>query len=154
MPDPPTQDGHVYSTVFVPTSTDFSQPHRYGALWVPATPTTQGYYKSYFDGVQTGSTLYWNYNDPAKPFPPPPVYGVTAMSGMDQRHMYLILGTGIDQPMTVQSVSVWQASSANNLVYGSVVSSGAAAVGALPSSNFSNFFSKVWAYFSWLLHIF
>jgi hypothetical protein len=39
------------------------------------------------------------------------------MSGMDTHHMILILGTGTDQPMTVQSVKVWQASAANNLVY-------------------------------------
>jgi hypothetical protein len=37
------------------------------------------------------------------------------MSVMDQRHMALILRTGTDQPMTAHSVSVWQASSADNL---------------------------------------
>jgi hypothetical protein len=100
--------------VAVPTGTDFSKPHRYGCLWVPATPTTRGYLKFYFDGVQTASpTFYWNYYDPASP--PPPVNGSTAMSVMDQRHLALILGTGTDQPMTVQSVSAWQGSSANNL---------------------------------------
>jgi hypothetical protein len=118
-------------TVPVPVGTDFSQPHRYGCLWVPATPTTLGYLQFFFDGVQTASpTYYWKYNDPANPFPPVPVNGVgpppnnstagtpgTAMSGMDTHHMILILGTGTDQPMTVQSVKVWQASAANNLVY-------------------------------------
>jgi hypothetical protein len=102
-------------SVKVSTGTNFAAPQTYGCLWVPATPTTEGYLKFYFNGVQTGSTFHWSYDDPAHPFPPPPVNNSTAMSGMDQRHMFMILGTGTDQPMTVQSVSVWQASSANNL---------------------------------------
>ena len=65
--------------------------------------------------MQTGQTFYWNYNDPANPYPPPPQNNATAMSGMDQRHLFMILGTGTTQPMSVQSVSVWQTSSANNL---------------------------------------
>jgi hypothetical protein len=106
-------------SILIPNGTDFSQFHKVGCLWVPATPSTQGYLKFYFDDVQTGSpTFYWNYYDPndASTYPaPPPVNGSTAMSGMDWRHMLLILGTGTNQPMTVQSVSVWQASDANNL---------------------------------------
>jgi hypothetical protein len=106
-------------SVLVPTGTDFSQYHKYGCLWVPATPSTQGYLKFYFDDVQTDSpTFYWNYYDPndISTYPAaPPLNGSTAMSGMDWRHMLLILGTGTTQPMTVQSVSVWQASGANNL---------------------------------------
>jgi hypothetical protein len=99
-------------SVLAPAGTNFAQPQTYGCLWVPATPTSQGYLKFYLNGVQTGQTFVWNYNDPANPFPPPPVNNQTAMSGMDQRHLALILGTGTDQPMTVYSVSVWQASSA------------------------------------------
>jgi hypothetical protein len=104
--------------VLVPKGTDFSRYHKYGCLWVPATPSTQGYLKFYFDDVQTGATFYWNYYDPnhVSTYPAaPPVNGSTAMSGMDWRHMLLILGTGTYQPMTVRSVSVWQASGANNL---------------------------------------
>jgi len=82
---------------------------------VPATPSTQGYLKFWFDGVENGATLYWNYNNPNNPFPPPPVANQTMMSGLDARHVFLILGTGTDQPMTVKSVTVWQASGANNL---------------------------------------
>jgi hypothetical protein len=111
--------GGSAGSVLVPARTDFSQFHKYGCLWVPATPSTQGYLKFYFDDVQTDSpTFYWNYYDPkdVSNYPaPPPVNGSTAMSGMDWRHMVLILGTGTNQPMTVQSVSVWQASGANNL---------------------------------------
>jgi hypothetical protein len=104
-------------SVPVAVGTDFSKPHRYGCLWVPATPTTQGYLKFYFDGVQTASpTFYWNYWDPANPnVPAPSSANHSAMSIIDQRHMALILGTGTEQPMTVYAVSVWQASTANNI---------------------------------------
>jgi hypothetical protein len=102
-------------SVLVPAGTKFSEPQTYGCLWVPATPTTRGYLKFYFNGVQTGATFYWNYNDPAHPFPPVPANNFTAMSGMDQRHLFLILGTGTSQPMTVRGVSVWQTTGAGNL---------------------------------------
>jgi hypothetical protein len=107
--------GGSAGSVLIDVGTDFSQYHKYGCLWVPATPNTQGYLKFYFDGTQVGQTFYWNYNNPANPYPPPPLNNATAMSGMDQRHLFMMLGTGTSQPMTVQSVSVWQASAANNL---------------------------------------
>jgi hypothetical protein len=115
LPNPYTQIPGVLGGVLVPAGTNFASYHKYGCLWVPATPSTQGYLKFYFDGVQVGETFVWNYNDPANPFPPAPVNNATSMSGMDQRHLALILGTGTDQPMTVQAVSVWQASSAENV---------------------------------------
>ena len=62
-----------------------------------------------------GSDFLSELQRPAKPYPPPPQNNATAMSGMDQRHLFMILGTGTTQPMSVQSVSVWQTSSANNL---------------------------------------
>jgi hypothetical protein len=111
----PYTGGGGNGDVKVPTSTNFAEYHTYACLWVPATPSTQGYLKFYFDGEQNGGTLYWNYDNPNNPFPPPPQNNASAMSGMDARHMMLILGTGTDQPMTVKSVTVWQASGANNL---------------------------------------
>jgi hypothetical protein len=108
----------VAGSVLVPKGTDFAQYHKYALLWVPATPSTQGYLKFYFDDVQTGATFYWDYynpNDPSTYPAAPPVNGSTAMSGMDWRHMLLILGTGTTQPVTVQSLTVWQASATNNL---------------------------------------
>lgn len=114
--NPVQQVSRTPGSVLVPSGTNFALPHKYGCLWVPATPATPGYLKFYFDGMQTGATFYWNYNDPANPFPPPPVNNSTAMSGMDSRHMMMILGTGTTQPMTVYGVSVWQKSATNNLV--------------------------------------
>ena len=35
---------------------------------------------------------------------------------LDQLHMVLLLGTGVNQPLSVQSVKVWQTSAAKNLV--------------------------------------
>ncbi len=98
----------------LPAGTDVTQPHTYGFLWVPATATTQGYAKWFFDGVQVGRyCLTWYQYNPAALSPP--VDGSTAYSVMDTRHLYLILGTGPSNPMTVYSASVWQNSSANDI---------------------------------------
>jgi hypothetical protein len=121
--NPYTQIPGVTGGALVPTGTDFSKPHKYGLLWVPATgygdsTVTKGYLKFFFDGVQVGGTFTWNYYDPSlvSSYPGfPPVNGDSAMSGMDWRHMALILGTGTAQPMTVYGVSVWQPSDAQNL---------------------------------------
>jgi hypothetical protein len=122
--NPTSQYGHnVVGSLMVPAGTDFSQPHKYGTLWVPATgsgqnTTTQGYLQNYFDGVPLGPKYFWDYHDPNAPgYPAPaPAVGSTAMSGMDWRHMFLILGTEPEHPMTVYSVKVWQASASDNLV--------------------------------------
>lgn len=95
-----------------PTNTDFTQYHRYGFLWVPATATTEGYARAYFDGEPIGTDVRWTQY--SSQFPTPNgqswAYGV-----MDQQHLVLIFGTGLNEPMTVESVNVWQTSSANNL---------------------------------------
>ena len=97
----------------VPVGTDFSRPHKYGALWVPATAALQGYVQFYFDGEQVASTQAWHRHNPISP--PPPVLGLNAFSIVDARHLALLLGTGPNSPLTVYSVSVWQASSADNI---------------------------------------
>ena len=81
----PQVDGGSSGSTPVPVGTDFSKPHKYAMLWVPATGSgqttyTQGYLKFYFDGVQIAGGLadspvnpydgkarpcYWNYHDPA-----------------------------------------------------------------------------------------
>jgi hypothetical protein len=76
---------------------------------------TQGYQKFYFDGVQVGTTLFWDQWSSSNP--PPPVQGSSAYSVLDTRHVAFIFGIGNPaRPVTVYSLSVWQASSANNLV--------------------------------------
>jgi hypothetical protein len=100
---------------------NWSNMNKYGMLWVPATATTQGYIKFFYNDVQVGTTGYWNQYDIANP-PPPNASStgsspLSAGSVLDLRHLALILGTNSQAPMTVQSVSVWQASSANNITH-------------------------------------
>jgi hypothetical protein len=100
--------------ISVPAGFDWSQPHKYGFLWVPATATSRGYAQMYLDRVQVGPTVYWDQYDPAAALPPPPVNGSTTVSVLDTRHLALIFNTDPHNPMTVYAVSVWQASAANN----------------------------------------
>jgi hypothetical protein len=92
---------------------NWSDPHKYGYLWVPATATSKGYAMTFMDDVQISATIYWDQYDPEAP--PPPQVGTTAFSVLDSRHLILIVGTGSHNPMTVETVTVWQASDAENL---------------------------------------
>lgn len=97
----------------VPHDTDFSYYHRYGFLWVPAKPDRRGYVKFYFDRKQVGPTRYWTlYEDQ----PPPPQGQPWAFGYLDQQHIFLILSSGLGQPMTVKSVDVWQKDNQSNLM--------------------------------------
>lgn len=86
---------------------------------MPASATQAGYAKWFFNDVQVGNTITWNKYDSSSP-PPPSEANGTAYSVLDTRHLALILGgpglndAGITN--TVESVSVGQASAANNLV--------------------------------------
>ena len=97
----------------VPTSTNFSQYHKYGLLWIPATSTRSGSLTYYFDGVQMGPTTSYSQYSSQSPVPTtstPWTFGI-----VDKQHLVLILGTGASTPMRVQSVTVWQASAVNNM---------------------------------------
>jgi len=95
-----------------PEGTDFTQYHHFGFLWVPATDATPGYVRFYFDGQSMGPDRQWSkfVNQP-----PPPTNQPWAFGRLDQQHLVLILGTGPNEPMTIRSVNVWQASTSNNL---------------------------------------
>ena len=95
-----------------PLGTDFTQYHHFGFLWVPATGTSQGYARFYFDGQVMGADRRWTVFDTQ---PPPPTNQPWAFGRLDQEHLVLILGTGPNEPMSVRSVNVWQASGSNNL---------------------------------------
>jgi len=108
------QDVRAYSQpVKVANGFNWSDSHKYGYLWVPATAATKGYAMAFLDGVQMGPTIYWDQYDPQAP--PPPKVGTTAFSVLDSRHLVLVLNTGTHNPMTVESVTVWQASNSENL---------------------------------------
>jgi hypothetical protein len=95
-----------------PQGTDFTQYHRFGFLWVPATDAVTGYARFLFDGQMVGPERRWTkYSNQ----PPPPVDQPWAFGWLDQEHLILILGTGPGEPMTVRSVNVWQASALQNL---------------------------------------
>jgi len=100
----------------VPRGTDFTKPHKYGCLWVPATPTTKGYAHYYFDGQPTTDKVTWSFYDGKNPPPPPMTKDSPWAFGIfDCQHLALVLGTGQNQPMTVYSVDVWQASTKDNV---------------------------------------
>jgi hypothetical protein len=95
----------------VPIDTDFTRYHRYGFLWVPATATRDGYAEHYFDGRRVGGRIAWRqYTNQAPPPRPPWMFSI-----IDHNHLVLILGTDLNEPMTVQSVNVWQTSDAQNM---------------------------------------
>jgi len=97
----------------VPTTTKFSQYHKYGLLWIPATATKKGSLTYYFDGVQVGPKT--NYSEFTNQPPVPTTATPWTFGVIDKQHMVLILGTGASTPMHVYSVKVWQASAANNM---------------------------------------
>ena len=95
----------------VPTDIDFTQYHRYGFSWVPATASTKGYAQYYFDGQRLGQTTVWSqYTNQLPPPRSPWRFGV-----IDTNHLVLILGTGLKMPMTIKSVDVWQATDQFNI---------------------------------------
>jgi hypothetical protein len=103
-----------YGSPASPAGADYTKPNTYGFLWVPATATSQGYAKYYFNGVQIGRTVMWKLYDPtAKPVPS--TSDGSAFSVLDTLHLALILGVGTTTPSTVYNVQVWQKSAAKNI---------------------------------------
>jgi hypothetical protein len=78
---------------------NFSQKHKYGFLHVPATDTSDGYVKNYFDGQQVGDTYTWSKHTGQ---------GSPLFSIMDLQHFLFIFGTGTANPLTVYSFRAWQ----------------------------------------------
>jgi hypothetical protein len=98
-----------------PAGTDWSQFHRIGLLWVPATASRPGTLAYYLDGRQLGPAFHFERYTGSET---PPVrkdapwrFGV-----IDQQHLVLIFGAGPDAQLRVKSVAVWQRSAAQNLV--------------------------------------
>ena len=95
----------------------FTTPNKYGYLWIPATPGVNGSGSGtfFFNGqaVQYG-TITWNPYDCSNvnDYVGNPNY--SPFSVLDCQHPALIFSTGLNVPMTVHSVDVWQASTANN----------------------------------------
>lgn len=97
----------------------FSTYQRYGFLVTPATASTTGSVLNYLNDVQVNyaagaPNAIWTLYNPANG--PPPVLGSTAGSLIDTLGMVLIMGTDASSPMTIISVSVWQASGNSNII--------------------------------------
>lgn len=93
---------------------DPSGYNQYGALWIPATGSTQGSVAWFFNRVQVGTTYLYNQFNAAAPIPP--TAGDQLFAIADLQHFPLILGSSsTTYPLTVLSASVWQTSSANNI---------------------------------------
>jgi hypothetical protein len=130
--EPDVSTNESGSTFTLPAGTDFTKPNTYGGLWVPATSTTQGFIKWYFNGQQIGNTIYWDQYNPNLAPPPvdlnqppnPPGAGSSAYSRIDACQLAFILGNanvlnGVT-PSNVQvfSLEVWQGPGANNVAIG------------------------------------
>lgn len=95
----------------VPPGFDHAQPNQYGTLWVPATPTSRGYAKWFFNRVHIPALdINWSMLDVNKAPPP------TDQSATDRNHQNLLLGTGAGNPMRVIACEVFQASEAGNII--------------------------------------
>jgi hypothetical protein len=107
------QNTYASKILNVPANTDFSAYHNYGMIWVPATDSGDGYVQWYFDDEPIGQPVTWAQFSQQSPN----LTSVDMDFGIiDLQHFVVILGTGVRYPMTVSAVSVWQKSSASNLV--------------------------------------
>jgi hypothetical protein len=92
----------------------FGATNKYGALYVPATATTKGYMQAYFNGTAVGNRVEWVEYSATETLPP--TLGTTAFNIFDVRQLAILFGAGINTPMTVYSLTIWQASAAKNTV--------------------------------------
>lgn len=92
----------------VPIGTHFDEYHSYGFRWIPALKNRKGSATFYFDRQQVGPSVQWEYWEHSG-FPS------DKFSSLDRDHIFLILGTGKSEPMTVRSACVWQASAIQNI---------------------------------------
>jgi hypothetical protein len=102
-------------------SIDMTQRNKFGFLWVPATQgvANSGRMEMWYNGAIARDTSgrqmafrynYWGDAGTTGVFPP----NITsAMGGMDNRHLYLIIGAG-QNSMRFYSISVWQKDNSKN----------------------------------------
>ncbi|MGJ0486528.1 MAG: hypothetical protein ACR65R_18615 [Methylomicrobium sp.] len=100
--------GSSFKNAVIKTSikTDWTQFHTIGQLWVPSNIlSNKGYVNNYFDG-KLMSIVTWVNSSP----PTIPPAGDFSFSIMDQSQLVIILGTGVNQPLNIDWVHVWQKS--------------------------------------------
>ena len=102
-------------TVPNPGSNTFGARHKYGLLWVPATATTQGYSKLFYDNVEVGRTHTWDrYGGGTVPGQA----GCPPFSIFDLQHCRLLIGANAGNALTVYTITVWQRNDASNIRVG------------------------------------
>lgn len=87
---------HVYDQQIFALPSGMGGTNTYGMLWVPATPSSQGYVQWYLNGQPQGYEETWNYGDTSS-------WGL-----LDTQYLQFYLTTSPEAPMTVYSVEAWQ----------------------------------------------
>lgn len=105
---------NAFATYLTPSST---QIHYWGALWVPATGSTNGYVQMYLDGVKFGSQVSWSQYVGASDTPPPSGSTPWAFGVIDVNHMVLFLSSATNTPINAHEVTVWQTNGSNNIIH-------------------------------------
>jgi|GEM_PF-956862 len=99
------------AVIKTPIKTDWKQFHTIGQLWVPSnTKNNMGYVQNYFDG-KLMSTVSWVAAKSSLPSPT----GDSMFSIIDKSHLVVILGTGVNQPLNIDWVHIWQKTSDDEL---------------------------------------
>lgn len=89
-----------------PAGTDFTRFQRFGALWVPATASRDGYLEWYLNGQRIGRSVTWKpWSAAARPTDAPERW---RYSIIDRHHLALIVGTGLGTELKVRRIQVWQ----------------------------------------------
>jgi hypothetical protein len=100
--------GASFSRVNPPQAFKYTDYHRYGVLWIPASETSKGFIQYYLDGLAVTKKFEYVAYNASSAVPPissakPWLFGV-----LDRHHLMLVLGTGVDVPMSIRDVGVWQ----------------------------------------------
>lgn len=105
---------NAFMTYLTPSAV---QVHYWGALWVPATVSTNGYIQMYLDGVKRGPPVSWSQYVAASDSPPPSGSTPWAFGVVDVNHLVLFLSAGTNTPINVNSVNVWQINGSGNVIH-------------------------------------
>jgi len=103
---------HSISTPYTVPQADFLSYNTIAMLWVPATSTTDGYIKYYWDGHLVSSTSYSQLT--SSDAPPPSASKPWTFGIIDQDHLVLEMGSNNIYPITVDNVQVWQSRTTSN----------------------------------------
>jgi hypothetical protein len=96
----------------IPSTTDWSQWHRVGAVWYPSEYGHQGSIQYFFDGKAIAPRIFWV--DPIADDAEPKAGSPGLFSVLDRYHMILVFGAG-STPIRVRSLIVRQHDDLHNV---------------------------------------